>query len=70
MRKMLLLALLALGVTTVVDLRTAAAGHVGEHLHAAVSSLVCGDVIAAIAAARIVTPLPMTSSRGSKATAA
>jgi uncharacterized protein DUF2877 len=33
-------------------LRTAAAGHVGEHLHAAVSSLVCGDVDAAIAAIR------------------
>jgi hypothetical protein len=35
-------------------LRTAAAGHVGEHLHAAVSSLVSGDADAAVAAVRTI----------------
>jgi hypothetical protein len=33
-------------------LRTSAAGHIGEHLHAAVSSLVIGDIDGALAAAR------------------
>jgi hypothetical protein len=33
-------------------LRTAAAGHVGEHLHAAVASLVSGDADGAVAAVR------------------
>jgi hypothetical protein len=33
-------------------LRSAAAGHVGEHLHAAVSAFVCGDVAGTIAAVR------------------
>lgn len=35
-------------------LHTAAAGHVGEHLHAAVSSLVGGDADAAVATIRII----------------